>query len=79
MKKIFRAMLCAAALALSIPATSCSSFFGSGDEVVITSFTTSTGANLGAIRGSYRGTIHRCLIGYQNSRLYIVFSYRHTG
>ena len=42
MKKIFRAMLCAASLALSIPATSCSSFFGSGDEVVITSFTTST-------------------------------------
>ena len=42
MKKIFRAMLCAAALTLSIPATSCSSFFGSGDEVVITSFTTST-------------------------------------
>ncbi|MGM9858940.1 MAG: hypothetical protein ACI311_06830 [Bacilli bacterium] len=42
MKKIFRALLCIAALTLSIPTTSCSSFFGTGEEVVITSFTTTT-------------------------------------
>ena len=41
MKKLFKTLLCATALFVAVPMSSCSSFFGS-EEVVITSFTTET-------------------------------------